>query len=220
VSADPFAEYDAAYVLGALSDDERVAFEQHLGSCASCRASVQSLSELPPLLAQMTDVAAIEDAAPAPPPALLPELLDEVGRQRRRRRWYTAGIAAAAACIVALGILIAVQISGGGTSGSPVAMRQVTTSPMHATALLQPTAWGTRIQLACSYDAGRTYSSDVSYSLRAVDLSGGSHDLGSWRLVAGGVTTFDSGVSVPPNQLARLEVLSTTTGSEILELEL
>jgi anti-sigma-K factor RskA len=219
VSADPFVEYDAAYVLGALSDDERVAFQRHLGTCGQCRASVQSLSQLPPLLAQVTDLAGIDEVAPSPPAALLPDLLDEVGRQRRRRRWYTAGIAAVAACLVALVVLLAQNV-GGGTSGSPVAMREVVTSPMHATALVQAAPWGTRIQLACRYNAGPIYSSDESYSLRAVDVSGGTHDLGSWRLVAGGVTTFDTGVSVPANQLSRLEVLSTDTGTEILELQL
>lgn len=45
-----YAMWDAAYVLGALSCAERREFEAHLGICASCRAAVAELSDLPPLL--------------------------------------------------------------------------------------------------------------------------------------------------------------------------
>ena len=48
---DEFATYDAAYLLGALSDDERRRFEDHLLVCDSCAESVRSLRGLPALLA-------------------------------------------------------------------------------------------------------------------------------------------------------------------------
>ena len=35
---DPYAEWDAAYVLGALSPAERLEFEGHLSGCGRCRA--------------------------------------------------------------------------------------------------------------------------------------------------------------------------------------
>src|SRR4029450_13226426 len=37
---DKFAQWDAAYVLGALSPAERREFEEHLSSCKSCQAAV------------------------------------------------------------------------------------------------------------------------------------------------------------------------------------
>ena len=35
---DPYREWDAAYVLGALSPRDRRAFEQHLATCPACRS--------------------------------------------------------------------------------------------------------------------------------------------------------------------------------------
>ncbi len=40
---DPFRESTGLYVLGALSPDERVAFEAHLSGCESCAAEVRTL---------------------------------------------------------------------------------------------------------------------------------------------------------------------------------
>lgn len=52
MTADEFATYDAAYVLGALSPEDRQAFEQHLQECDRCAAAVRELAGLPGLLAQ------------------------------------------------------------------------------------------------------------------------------------------------------------------------
>ena len=40
---DKFAQWDAAYVLGALSPAERREFEEHLASCPHCQAAVSEL---------------------------------------------------------------------------------------------------------------------------------------------------------------------------------
>ena len=42
--------WDAAYVLGSLSEVDRSEFEAHLGECASCRDAVTELSGMPALL--------------------------------------------------------------------------------------------------------------------------------------------------------------------------
>lgn len=46
-----WADSAAAYALGALDADERGAFEQHLATCATCRANVAELRETAALLA-------------------------------------------------------------------------------------------------------------------------------------------------------------------------
>ena len=51
---DKFAQWDAAYVLGALSPAERREFEEHLASCPACQAAVSELAALPGLLAQIS----------------------------------------------------------------------------------------------------------------------------------------------------------------------
>ncbi len=59
-----------AYAVDALEPSERTLFEQHLATCADCRAEVQSLREAAALLA---DASAVE-----PPPTLRERLLDDI----------------------------------------------------------------------------------------------------------------------------------------------
>ena len=42
-----FAHQDGAYVLGALSSSERVAFEQHLAGCSDCARAVRAARPSP-----------------------------------------------------------------------------------------------------------------------------------------------------------------------------
>ena len=45
-----FAQWDAAYVLGALEPADRRLFEEHLENCERCQGAVSELSALPGLL--------------------------------------------------------------------------------------------------------------------------------------------------------------------------
>lgn len=56
-----YADWDAAYVLGALSSAERQDFERHLHSCPRCTEAVSELAGMPGLLARVDpdDVAAL-----------------------------------------------------------------------------------------------------------------------------------------------------------------
>ena len=56
-------EQTAPYALGALDDDERASFEEHLATCAQCTAEVRELQEVAGLLATA--------AKPVSPPASL-----------------------------------------------------------------------------------------------------------------------------------------------------
>ena len=51
--ADVYAHWDAAYVLGCLSTAERREYEQHLGTCTSCRQAVHELADIPRLLSRL-----------------------------------------------------------------------------------------------------------------------------------------------------------------------
>ncbi len=68
--ADEYAMWDAAYVLGALSDADRGEYEAHLAGCVSCREAVAELSRLAPLLSMAGDEASVP-----PCPELLPALM-------------------------------------------------------------------------------------------------------------------------------------------------
>ena len=111
---DPFAEYDAAYVLGSLSPQDRHEFEAHLKGCRQCTVAVAALAGLPGLLSTVsaTDAERIAelgaDATPPVPETLRPRLLTSVRNRRRLRTviQVTAAGLVAAACLV-LGLFIA-----------------------------------------------------------------------------------------------------------------
>jgi anti-sigma-K factor RskA len=97
-------ELVAAYALDALDDDDREAFEQHLGSCQRCADELAGLRETAAALAYATP------SAP-PPPELRDRILESARAERPnvvplRPRWVTPalGAATAVAALVALGL--------------------------------------------------------------------------------------------------------------------
>ncbi|MDT4938420.1 MAG: hypothetical protein QOG80_2091 [Pseudonocardiales bacterium] len=214
----PFAHDDAAYVLGALSPDERTAFAIHLASCTQCQARVAEISAVPGLLAGITedDFAA---AAPGstPPDTLLPSLLRAARRGHRRRIWVTtvaAGLAAAA--IAALSIALASPGGHESHSPTPRALAALVSSPVHATAVLTDLDWGTRITLACRYE--QSYAPGTSYRLVVRDRQGRTEFAGSWQLEPGKPTTFTSGTWLHRDQIKAIEIDAGRT--PILQLTL
>jgi len=204
---DPFAHYDGAYVLGALSDDERADFAVHLVTCPSCTDRVRVLQPLPALLAGVP-ASAYGSAEHGPPETLLPDLLRRVRSERRRRQWLTTGLSGlAAACLIALAVVVwpgsHAPATGSGRS-APRAMSAVISSPVRATAALTDVAWGTRIRLTCHYDAG--YSSSTAYQLVVLDKQNVAHPAGSWTLSPGRVTTFTGGTALPRDQISKVEI--------------
>jgi carotenoid cleavage dioxygenase-like enzyme len=84
-------EWDAAYVLGALSDAERREFEAHMVGCSSCRKAVTDLAGLPPLLSvldydQLVGAVGFDASGPAaattpPCPELLTPLMERASER-------------------------------------------------------------------------------------------------------------------------------------------
>jgi hypothetical protein len=221
-SVDPFAHDDAAYVLGALSSDERAAFERHLETCPDCSARVREMASMPALLAGVPASAyGDEEDEEEPPAELLPHLLSRVRFEQRRRRWVTAGLAGlAAACLIALVVAVWPSSSprqGTGTSvARPQAMSELSGSPVHATAALSSVAWGTKIDLVCEYYASATKAWD--YQLVIVDKMNVAHPAGSWKLVPGKVAHFTGGTALTRDQISKVEI--TAGNRAILQLTL
>lgn len=220
MTADAYTRLDAAYLLGALDADERLAYEAHLATCQRCRASLDEISAIPPLLAGQDDavLAAPPAAAPTPiPDTLLPRLLQAAGRERARRRWLTAGLGlVAAACAVALTV-IALPSGSGGSRPAPRAMTALTATPVNATVSLQPAPWGTEIDLTCWYRAGATVPPSDRYELVAHDAGGATYNLGSWRLAPGRRVIFTSGTALAETQIKNLQI-TQPNGPAILTL--
>jgi putative zinc finger protein len=171
---------DGAYVLGALSPEDRVAFERHLPSCPECAQSVRELAGLPGLLARVPVEILDPDKLPMPvPDTLLPALVRRVRRSQRRRTWITGGLVAAAATIAvgAMGVATlggadddppsaaptvaptatatvtatATPTAAAPTTAAPVLMTPVGAEPISGWLSLTQVGWGTRLDLECSY---------------------------------------------------------------------
>lgn len=119
---DDYADWDAAYVLGALAVAERREYEEHLAGCPACRAAVAELAGLPGLLAQLPpgEVLAMDlvgtggkggaggaggaegegDVLNLEPPASLMPALPTRPRGLGRSRWLAPVAAAAAALLI------------------------------------------------------------------------------------------------------------------------
>jgi len=90
---DPFREWDAAYVLGALSASDRRAFEEHLRTCDACRTAVGELAGIPALL-RTVPADEVRDDGPAEDDDVVVELravARAVHERRRRRRTVLVG---------------------------------------------------------------------------------------------------------------------------------
>lgn len=200
---DPFRFDDAAYVLGALPEHERRAFEEHLATCADCTARVREIRDVPLLLADIPP-----PVAEPVPDTLLPGLLRRARDERRRRRLFTgAGSLAAAAAIAVLAVLASDSGSG---SSTPAATRQMTalvSTPVHASARLVANDWGTSISLTCRYDA--RYRSGTEYSLVVTDRNGVAHQAGTWTLDPGQTTHFTGGTSVQESQISSIQIVGS-----------
>jgi hypothetical protein len=233
-----FAHDDGAYVLGALSPTERLAFKQHLAGCAECTRSVAALAGLPGLLGRV-DAAVLEASAEdAPveeaPKTLLPALMGEVRRSRRRRTLLTAGIAAAAALAVVVPAGLwqlgddptppaGPGVSEPEESEEPVAelaMEPVGEVPVQATVSLEEVTWGTRVGLTCTYDPETvTYDlpPEADYELFVRTRAGRTEQVGSWHSVGGREMQIMAATARTPAELASVEV-RTTDGRVVLRL--
>lgn len=224
-----FAHDDGAYVLGALSPSDRLAFEEHLPGCVDCSRAVRELAGLPGLLARVDP--AVLDTPPVVEPVpetLLPALVREVRRSRRRR--MLAPLAAAAAVAATVGTLALTGVLGGG-SGAPVAqpvarpaaavsMTPVGHVPLRASIALDRVAWGTRLDMTCTYlwdEPPYAVPQATTYVLYVHTRDGKVEQVGTWRSLPGKTMHITAATATGRADIASVEV-RTAAGKAVLEL--
>lgn len=220
------AHLDGAYVLGALAPEERLEFERHLRECPACARAVQQLAGLPGLLSQVS--ADVLESAPAPEPVpdtLLPALVREVRRGRRRRHW-AVGLAAAAAVVTVVGVSVAVVTAN--DHGAPIAspsaapsqrMTPVGESGTTGWLTLTSMAWGTRLDLTCSYPMPEGYhpGRPPTYEMVVRTSDGVATRVASWRGVADRPITVTGATELEVTDIASVEV-RISGGPRVLRL--
>jgi hypothetical protein len=229
-----YGTWDAAYVLGSLSSAERREYEAHLETCDRCRVAVAELSGMPALLAMLDvgDVRALEEEQPEPPPLrpeVLESVLDKVRWRRRRSRLLTSAAVGLAAALLAVGLVIAVrpgivglQSGTDQTTAQQLPMDKLVPTPFSASIALNSFAWGTRIDMACTYGQWSSGSTAPPSNLGMVVVGrDGSHtQIATWLGMSGATALPSGNTPVAATDIAAVQLVSVDTGKVLLERQL
>ena len=238
--AHPYGQWDAAYVLGALSPEQRKEFEEHLGGCQACRDAVVELAGLPGLLARVpaSDLLAVEepdddDLVAEPPPSLMPALPAE------RRRWGQHVLVPAVAAAVALVVGglggSALSETVGGANAPPaatstrgpvrVAFSSVAASSMTAVVDVVPQSSGTQLRVECQYarkgpDGTVAEGAWAEYAIWIVDRQGRAVQAKVWSAKPDRVMRPAAASPLRPDQIAAVEIRRVDTGETVVRARL
>lgn len=213
-----YAEWDGAYVMGALSRAEREEYERHLAACPRCTSAVAELGPLPGLLSRVPDTDAEVLLAlphdPGPPPYLTERTL-AAARAAAARPWWQRTRARVAAAALAAAVLVAgVAVPWAlreddtppETAPAPAAieLEPVVESPLSARVALTSEGWGTRVDLTCEY-AG-DYGTARTYSLYVVDRAGRAGLVSTWRAAPGETARTSGSTDLAVDDIASVEL--------------
>ncbi|MEP9382549.1 zf-HC2 domain-containing protein [Nocardioides sp. KR10-350] len=232
-----YADWDGAYVVGALSPAERAEFERHLAGCALCRHAVTALAPLPGLLARVDpeDAEALLEGGPSAVPELPPELatppadlerrlLAAAGQQSPpsfwRRTSTRVGLGLAAAAAVAAAVVVPVSLQGSDgpapqAQGVAVALRPRVETPLTADVALTPVAWGTRIEMTCWY-AKEPYDATHSYALYVLDHDGRPSLVSRWHASPGDTANTSGSTDLAVADIRQVQLRDGSTGQVLL----
>jgi hypothetical protein len=234
LNGDRYVTWDAAYVLGSLSSNERREYEAHLATCERCRAAVAELSGVPALLAMLDleDVRALDEESPETPPLrpeVLDSILDKVRWRRRRSRWLMSAAVGVAAALLAVGVVIAIRPEIVGLENySPqettqaMDMTKVSDTPINASISLTGFGWGTRIDMACSYGEWGQSGTIPPQNLGMVVVGrDGSHtEVATWLGLSGATALPSATTPMQKDEIAAVQLVSSENGKVLLEKHL
>ncbi|GAS86997.1 anti-sigma factor family protein [Mycolicibacterium brisbanense] len=230
VDGDRYLTWDAAYVLGSLTSTERREYEGHLAGCERCRAAVAELSGMPALLALLDfdDVRALDEEQPDPPlrPEVLESVLAKASWRRRRSRWVTSAAVGLAAALLAVGLVVAIRPETFGLhtgteqqqAAEMLQMSKVSETPINASIALSSYSWGTRIDMACTYgDWGNKDAPPQNLGMVVVGRDGTHTEVATWLGLSGATALPSGNTTLPINEIAAVQMVSSPDGKVLLE---
>lgn len=195
---DAYADWDAAYVLGALSSAERREYEDHVDECPRCAAALAELGMLPGLLRLVPD----QDASAY---LVAPEEATRVpAAAPPRRRIPARALALVAAVLIVAGVGTAVVLGRDAPGERTVTLSAVTANPLQAAVSLTPESWGTEVAMTCTY-AGE-YGGRRAYALYVVDAAGHRQLVSRWQAGPGDTARTTGATDLAPAEIARVEL--------------
>jgi hypothetical protein len=220
---DDLAEWDAAYVLGALSLEDRRTYENYLAANPPRASELTDLAGMPGILKALSrdEAVALTDLAGAPPverPDNIASLAQAAAKrqQRSRRSWLAAAVASAAALLIAGGIVGATVFPD---SGAPqtVAMQAMQPTPrggLTAELAVTEKKWGTELNWACQYT--KDWSRNVkSYDIVVTTHDGAQQAVGSWKPAGDEATGLSAATSIPTAQIRTVDIRETGSGEPL-----
>jgi anti-sigma-K factor RskA len=205
---------DGAYVLGALSPAERMAYERHLATCSFCREAVHDISTLPDLLSRLD---AKEFAKLIDPSLSANQEHHPIRRMVTRRRsakTLTVRVLSSAAALLLIALVgVGVFVLTRGSSapaatppGPAVAMMPVAgASPLSATLRMTSKAGGTLVNLTCVYSKSAT--KPYTFRLFAYGPDDEKEQIGSWQAAPGSDFLMEAVTHFTAGSLSRLELV-------------
>lgn len=220
-----YADWDAAYVLGALSPSDRRAFEAHLEQCRLCRDAIAEIAGTLGLMARIEPERAATLLDPAdtedgPDPGRRDRIVESAARHARRRRamWWGGGIAAAAAVLAVVVIAVTTAIGPGLRAVQVIALDPVVAVPLTASVELSDVAWGTRIDMVCEYEdepGSEAPAEGWPYVLVVTATDGTTSELSTWRAAPGSTARLSAGTALEVEDIASIEI-RTIDGQRVL----
>jgi hypothetical protein len=214
-SDDDLAEWDAAYVLGALSLEDRRTYESYLAANPARAAELTEFAGMPGILNALSrdEAVALTDLAGAPPAEQRPDNIASLAQaaakrqQRTRRSWLAAAVASAAALLIAGGIVGATVFPDYAPTQT-VAMQAMQPTPrggLTAELAVTEKKWGTELNWACQYT--QDWSRNVgSYDIVVTTNDGAQHAVGSWKPAGDEATGLSAATSIPTSKIKAVDI--------------
>lgn len=222
-TTDDFRDWDAAYVLGMLSAEDRRSYERHLGSCPACSAALAELAGLPGILGSLsteeavaltvvTDAATLHDSAHEP--GLVQRLAATSVRRRRRSRLRLAGVAVLATAVLAVGgFFVGSSIAAPPARPAAIPMTALVGNAVAADLTVTSKKWGTRLDWDCSYGSSSSSgsgssggSADMDYDLVVTEKNGTEVVVASWSAYGQAAKNLSASTRVATSDIRSVDI--------------
>ena len=222
---DDLAEWDAAYVLGALSLEDRRTYEGYLAANPARATELTELAGMPGILNALSrdEAVALTDLAGSPPAESRPDSVASLAhaaakRQRRSRRtWLAAAVASAAALLIAGAVVGATVFPQSSAPTQTVAMQAMQPTPrggLTAELAVTEKKWGTELNWACQYT--KDWSRNVhSYDIVVTTHDGVQKTVGSWKPAGDEATGLSAATSIPTAQIRTVDIRVSGTNEPL-----
>jgi hypothetical protein len=216
------ADWDAAYVLGALTPDERTEYERFLSAEPAHAAALTQFTDIPGLLDVLTPDEALalidEPAATAAtdhPANPVPSLAAAAERRRHRTRRVrlTTALASAAAFLVVGGVVGYSAIPHpAGSTPTLEAMAPGQRAGITASLAVSHEEWGTRVDWQCQYT--KDWAKNVtSYDLVVTTKDGKQTPVATWGPAqhAAQAENLAAATAIPTSDIRSVDIRVTGT---------